>query len=46
MAAGLAILFPAAGHFDPVQLLFHLMKRVIADLVARTHGENGPARSL
>ena len=38
--------FPAARHFDPVQFLFHLMKRIIADLFARTHGENRLARRL
>jgi len=27
-------------HFEPVQFLFHLMKRIVADLVAGTHGEN------
>src|SRR5712692_7456157 len=36
----------AAGHFDPVQFLFHLMKRIIADLVTCTHGENSLARRL
>ena len=42
----LGIVLPAARHFDPVQFLFHLMKRIIADLVTRTHGENSLARRL
>ena len=36
----------AARHFDPVQFLFHLMKRVVADLFTGTHGENRLARRL
>jgi len=39
-----AIFFPAGGHFDPVQFFFHLMKRIVADLLARAHGENSLAR--
>ncbi len=31
---------PATRHFDPVQRLLHLVKRVIANLFIRTHGEN------
>src|SRR5438128_7965463 len=37
---------PAVSHFDPVQFLFHLMKRIIADLVAGTHGENSLTRRV
>ena len=39
-----AIFFRAGGHFDPVQFFFHLMKRIVADLVGVAHGENGAAR--
>ena len=39
-----AIFFPAAGHFDPVQFLFHLMKRIVADFLTRAHGENSLTR--
>jgi len=36
---------PAARHLDPVQFLFQLMKRVVADLVVGTHGQSDLARS-
>ena len=42
----LPIFPPAARHFDPVQFLFHLMKRIVADLFTRTHGENCLASRL
>jgi hypothetical protein len=37
---------PAARHFEPVQFFFHLMKRIVADLVVVAHGENGLACGL
>src|SRR6185436_3806454 len=37
---------PAAGHFEPVQFLFDLMERVVADLVVGTHGEHRLTRRL
>jgi hypothetical protein len=40
------ILVAAAGHFDPVQFLFHLMKRIIANLCTGTHAEHGLACCL
>ena len=43
---GAGLLLPAARHFDPVQFLFHLMKGIVADLVAGAHRENGLARRL
>jgi hypothetical protein len=33
-------------HFEPVQLLFDLVKRVVADLIAVAHGEHGLPRGL
>ena len=36
----------AAGHFEPVQFLFDEMERVVADLAAGTHGDNGLPRRL
>src|SRR2546425_3020785 len=42
----LGIFSPTARHFDPVQFLFHLMKRVVADLFTHPHGENSLARRL
>src|SRR6267142_685409 len=35
------ILVVASRHFEPVELLFQPMKGVVADFLARTHGENG-----
>ena len=45
MTAGLVFL-AAARHFEPVQFLFHLMKRVVADLIAGPHGKDGLAGCL
>jgi hypothetical protein len=40
------LLRPATRDFEPVQFRFDLMKGVVADLVAGTHGEHGlPRRS-
>src|SRR5215470_10815826 len=35
---------PAAGHFQPVQILLQFMKRVVADFVVGAHRENRVAR--
>jgi hypothetical protein len=37
---------PAAGHFEPVQFLFDLMERVVADLVVGPHDEHRLPRGL
>src|SRR2546428_9883001 len=42
----LGIFSPTARHFDPVQFLLHLMKRIVADLFTHPHGENSLARRL
>ena len=36
----------ATCHLEPVQFLFHLMKGIVANLVAVAHGEHGLARGL
>ena len=43
---GLGPFSPAAGHLDPVQFLFELMKRIVADLVGVAHAEDGVSRCL
>src|SRR5258705_2628800 len=37
---------PTAGHLYPVQFLFQLMERIVADLVAFAHAEDGVSRAL
>ena len=36
----ISLRFPAACHFEPVQLLLYLMKGIVADFVVYTHREN------
>src|SRR5262245_423120 len=42
----LGVVLSSASHFQPVQLLFELMERVVANLVAGAHRVNGLARRL
>jgi hypothetical protein len=37
---------PAACHFQPIELLFHLMKSIVSDLVVGTHVEHRVACRL
>ena len=37
---------PALCHFEPVEFLFHFVKRIVADLVVGPHGENSLSRRL
>ena len=37
---------PVADHLEPVQLLFQLVEGVVADLIARAHGEHGLPRRI
>src|SRR5690242_3989480 len=38
-----SVVVAAAHHLEPVQLLFHAVEGVLADLVAVAHGEDGLA---
>ena len=41
-----SVALSATCHFEPVQFLLDLVKRIVADLVVGAHGENGLPRRL
>jgi hypothetical protein len=36
-----SLVLAAIRHFEPVQFLFYLVQRIVADLVVSAHGKNG-----
>src|SRR5262245_21895688 len=42
----LGVVLSGGGHFNPVQLLFHQVERIVADFVAGAHRVDGLARCL